>query len=69
MGRLSWRALEMGTISNHAGDVLGDGFIGAGEFSFLIGRDIHVLDIRMVHEVLEDGYGAVFKTVGLGEDP
>ena len=33
------------------------------------GRYIHVLDVYLVHKVLADGDGAVFKFIRLGEDP
>ena len=69
MGGMTWRAMATGTISDHAADVYGDGFVGAGAFYLLSGRDLHVLDDRLVHEVLADGDGVVFKIFGLGEDP
>ena len=68
-GVMTWRALVTGTISNHADDVLGDGFVGASKFSLLSGGYICVLGVRLVHEVVVDGDVAVFKTVGLGKDP
>ena len=68
-GGLTWRALETGTISNHADNFVGDVFFGAGKFSLWSGRDLRVLDVRLVHEILSDGNGAVFKIVVLGEEP
>ena len=59
-GRLTWRAIVTGTISNHSDDVLVDGFVGAGESALLRGRDICVFDCRLVHEVLADVNGYVF---------
>ena len=59
----------MGNIRNHDDDVLGDNFFGVGEFELLSGRDFCVLDVHLFHEVLEDGDEAIFKIVGLGEDP
>ena len=59
----------MGNISNHIDDVLGDFFVRSGEFPLLSGGNICVLDGHLFHEVLTYGDGAVFKIVGLGEDP
>ena len=54
-GGLTWRALETGTISDHADDVLGDGFVRSSEFSLLVSRYIFIFDGHLVHEVLIDG--------------
>ena len=48
-GGPTWHALATVTIINHADDFLGDGFVGAGEFSLLSGGNICVLDGRLVH--------------------
>ena len=69
VGGLSFCIIMASTISNYADDVLDDGFVGAGEFSLLSGRYVRVINGCLVHEVLSDGDGAVFKIVVLGKDP
>ena len=66
---LTWRALVASTISNHAYDVLGDGFFGSSEFSLLCVGYFRVFGGCLVHEVLIDSDGAVFEIISLGEDP
>ena len=41
---MTWSALASITIINHAGDVLGDGFVVSGKFSLLSGRYLCLLD-------------------------
>ena len=59
----------MDTIINHDDYVLGDGFVIAIEFDFLNDRDLHILDGRLVHELLAYVDRSIFEIVGLGEDP
>ena len=66
---LTGSALTAITISNYAGDVLGDGFVGASGFSLLGAGYICVFYGRLVHEFLTDGDGYVFKMIGIGKDP
>ena len=60
-GGMNWRAQMLSTIINNDNDVLGYGFVGAGEFNLLSDRDICVTDGHLLHEVMEDDDGAVFK--------
>ena len=52
---LAWCAVAASTISNHADDVLSDGFVGASEFYLLSGRDLCLFYGLLVHEFLTDG--------------
>ena len=66
---LTWRELAASTISNNTDNVLGDGFLGANEFSLLGGGFIRLFDVHLFDEVIIDGDGAVFKIIGLVKDP
>ena len=59
----------MGNIIDHSDNVLADGFVYAVEFALLSVGNLWVLDVRLVHEIMADGDGAVFEIVGVGEDP
>ena len=59
----------MGTARDNSEDVLGDGFVRAGEFYLLSGGDLCMLGGRLVHEVLADVDRSVFKIIGISEDP
>ena len=65
---MAWCTLTTSTVRNNSGNVLGDDFFGTGEFNFLGGRHLCVLDGCLVCEVLEDGDGAVFKVIDIGKD-
>ena len=47
---LTWRAMAEITISDNAGNVLSDSFVGAGEFSLFGGRNICVFDGRLLNK-------------------
>ena len=66
---LTWHVLSEITISDHANNVIGNGFVGASEFSLLGGGYLCVSDEHLVHEVLIDDDGDIFEIIGLGKDP
>ena len=67
VGVLTLCTLAAITINNYSEIFLGDSFVGAVEFSLLSGGDLCIIDGCLVHEVLVDDYGAVFKIVSLGK--
>ena len=58
-----------GTFIDRYDNVLGCALVRSGKFSFLSGRDLHVVGDRLVHKVMVDGDRSVFDIFGLDEDP
>ena len=57
------------TIRNHSHFLLGDGFVGDGEFALLGGGYLGVFYGCLVHEVMTGGDRSIFKIVSIGKDP